>query len=96
LIAAVAIEAFERDLSAPAPAASPAAGAGIIWSGMAETAREMAVRHVVSGHRIVAAQRALVTRLCNDGRDASTAEQLLRQFERSLAMFEDDLRQIDR
>jgi hypothetical protein len=53
-----------------------------------------AARHVANGKRIVARQRALVTRLRACGSSTLVAEQTLRTFLRSLAIFEDDLRQL--
>jgi hypothetical protein len=53
-----------------------------------------AARHVANGKRIVARQRALVTRLKACGSSTLVAEQTLRTFLRSLAIFEDDLRQL--
>jgi hypothetical protein len=51
-----------------------------------------AVRHVAEGKRIVARQRALVTRLKASGVSAFAAEEMLQTFLRSQAIFEDDLR----
>jgi hypothetical protein len=53
-----------------------------------------AARHVSDGKRVVARQRALVTRLKAYGSSTLVAEQTLRTFLRSLAIFEDDLRQL--
>ena len=62
---------------------------------MHETLREMALRHVTTGRRIVAAQRRRVEQLRTDGRDAAASEVLLARYERSLAIFEDDLERIE-
>ena len=60
----------------------------------AETTLEQAIRHVRDGKRVVAAQRALIAKQKGEDRDTQTAESLLVQFERALAIFEDDLRAI--
>ena len=62
---------------------------------MHETLGEMALRHVTTGRRIVAAQRKRVEQLRTDGRDATASEVLLARYERSLAIFEDDLKRIE-
>jgi hypothetical protein len=62
---------------------------------MTESRREMALRHVLYGRRIVAAQRLKVERLREEHRDAAPDEELLTLFERSLAIFETDLAQLD-
>ena len=62
---------------------------------MHETLREMALRHVTTGRRIVAAQRRRIELLRIDGRDATASEALLARYERSLAIFEDDLKRIE-
>jgi hypothetical protein len=56
-----------------------------------ESKVEMAFRHVVQGRRIVAHQRQLVEWLALNGRDTTSAEQILDSFVRTLAIFEDDL-----
>ena len=61
---------------------------------MTETRREMALQHVISDRRIVAAQRGRVAQLRATGKDA--AEALRAQYERSLAIFEDDLARLER
>jgi hypothetical protein len=50
-----------------------------------------ATRHVAKGRRIVAAQHALVAKKRAAGQDTAVAEDVLAQFERSLAIFESDL-----
>jgi hypothetical protein len=55
---------------------------------------EAAARHVVEGRRIVNGQRRLVDRLIADGHDASAAQCTLDQFTRTLAIFEDHLREL--
>jgi hypothetical protein len=55
------------------------------------TELETAERHVTEGRRIVAEQRAKVDRLPKIGGDTYNAEQELRLFEDSLAIFEDHL-----
>jgi hypothetical protein len=61
---------------------------------MGETRGEMALRHVISGRRIILAQRDHIERLRARGGDASDAEQLLSQYERTQAIFEDDLKRL--
>ncbi|MBV9510786.1 MAG: hypothetical protein JO303_10945 [Caulobacteraceae bacterium] len=51
----------------------------------------LAAEHVTKGRIIVAKQRALIARLRSLGHDCDPAETLLRQFERSLSIFEQDL-----
>lgn len=53
-----------------------------------------ATRHVAEGQRIVARQRRLVARQKAHGHDTETAELLLNQFEKTLAIFEADLEAI--
>ncbi|HEY1239644.1 MAG TPA: hypothetical protein VGF16_03760 [Bryobacteraceae bacterium] len=60
----------------------------------AETKLEQAIRHVRDGKRIVAAQRVLIAKRKEGGHDTEAAENLLAQFERSLEIFEADLRAI--
>ena len=55
---------------------------------------ETAARHVVEGHRIVDRQRRLVRRLIARGHDASDAQYTLDLFTRTLAIFEDHLREL--
>jgi hypothetical protein len=63
-------------------------------SRMPEDCRAMAERHVITGRRTVARQREIIARLKSLGRDTHESERLLDTFERSLAIFEDDLRRI--
>jgi len=65
-------------------------------SGVTESKLAQAARHVAEGRRIVDRQRALVARLKEAGLDAFNAKDLLGQFERTLAVFEDDLRRFTR
>jgi len=58
---------------------------------MHESRRDQATRHVLRGREIVDRQRILIARLRLRSRDADAAEDLLACFERSLAIFEDDL-----
>jgi hypothetical protein len=53
-----------------------------------------AEKHVQEGRKIVGRQRAHVARLKGGGYDVSEAEKLLKQFESSLAIFEDHHRAI--
>jgi hypothetical protein len=50
--------------------------------------------HVITGQRIVARQRQLIAEIRARDGDYDTAENLLSAFERSLAIFEDDLASI--
>jgi hypothetical protein len=59
------------------------------------TVFDVAWRHVHNGRRIIASQRGLVEQLRTTGRDASDAERTLELFERSQAIFEDHLRQLE-
>jgi hypothetical protein len=61
----------------------------------AKTKRAKATRHVVEGQRIIAHQRALIADKLEKGLDATQSEELLAQFEQSLAIFEADLRSIE-
>jgi Fe2+ or Zn2+ uptake regulation protein len=54
----------------------------------------MALRHALAGRRIIAAQRERVARLLAQGRNTTEAEQLLSQYERTQAIFEDDLERL--
>lgn len=51
----------------------------------------MAHRHVATGHSIIARQHNVIAKTHKLGTDASSAEELLVQFEKSQAIFEDDL-----
>jgi len=57
-----------------------------------ESKREMAIRHVLEGRRIVARQNALIEKLRVSGLDTNDAKSLLNSFIGSLMIFEDDLR----
>jgi len=59
-----------------------------------ESDRQMAVRHVIKGGRIVARQRECVERLALKGLDTTEAQRTLDLFTRTLDIFEDDLRRI--
>jgi len=56
-----------------------------------ESKLEQAARHVARGARIVAAQKQLVAGLQEKGMEARDAQNLLDQFERSMAIFKADL-----
>jgi hypothetical protein len=58
---------------------------------MLETRREMAERHVRRGREIVLRQQQLLAQGRARGRPTETEELLLEAFERSLAIFEQDL-----
>lgn len=62
---------------------------------MQETRRELARRHVLSGREIVQRQRDLIERLRHGSADTAVAEDLLRAFKKSLAVFENDLARIE-
>ena len=51
----------------------------------------LAFEHVLKGRRIVARQRQLIDQIRARGGESAQAEDLLVQFERTLAIFEDDL-----
>jgi hypothetical protein len=55
---------------------------------------KLAYKHVTKGRRIVAGQRELIAEIRARGGECEKAEDLLSTFERSLAIFEDDLAQI--
>jgi hypothetical protein len=61
---------------------------------MPETRGEMALRHVIAGRRIIVAQRERIARLLGQGKDTAQAEQLLSQYERTQAIFEDDFERL--
>ena len=56
---------------------------------------DVAWRHIHNGRRIIASQRGLVEQLRTTGRDVSNADRTLELFERSHAIFEDHLRQLE-
>jgi hypothetical protein len=58
---------------------------------MNETRREMALRHVRTGRKIIIAQRASIEYLRAKGEDTTRAEQLLAHYERCQAIFADEL-----
>lgn len=57
---------------------------------------EEAVRHVTAGRTVLARQRSVIERLKSHGQDASWFEEGLRLFERSQAIFEEDLERVRR
>jgi len=59
-----------------------------------ESKLAQAARHVAEGRRIVARQRALVAKQKETGLGTFYSERLLDQFERTLVIFEDHLREI--
>ena len=61
-----------------------------------ESVYTQAQRHVRRGREIVSRQRELIAEIRAGQRDASSAEDLLRRFENSLAIFESDLADIER
>jgi hypothetical protein len=61
-----------------------------------ETKLAMASRHVADGRRVLERQRALITSQRKAGLDTSASEELLDLFERTQAIFEDDLRAAER
>jgi hypothetical protein len=60
-----------------------------------ESKQAQARRHVAEGRWIVTRQRALVAGQKQAGRDTLLSENLLAQFERTLSIFEHDLRAIE-
>jgi hypothetical protein len=60
-----------------------------------ETDLEKARRHVRTGLQVVARQRDLIERLHWLKLNSASAERLLGEFERSQAIFEDDLQRFD-
>jgi len=63
----------------------------MLLSGMSESRREIAERHVQEGRRTVDRQRQLVALQRHQGHDTAASESLLIAFERSLRIFEMDL-----
>jgi hypothetical protein len=59
-----------------------------------ETDLEMAVRHVAEARRIVEQQHRRIAKLREAGEPTFKHEQMLRAFERTLQIFEDDERRI--
>jgi hypothetical protein len=57
---------------------------------------QLARQHVLRGRAIVARQRKIIATIRSLGRDHRDAEELLAQFERSLAIFEADLVQLEK
>ena len=55
----------------------------------------MAARHVAEGRMVVARQRSLIARQKQSGANTFDSEKLLVQFQRTLAIFEDHLREIE-
>lgn len=55
---------------------------------------ETAARHVVPGHRIVSRQRQIADHLIAQGHDASDVQYTLDLFIRTLAIFEEHLREL--
>jgi len=51
----------------------------------------LAQEHIIKGRRIIARQRRLIEEIRARKGDTISAEELLAQFERSLAVFEEDL-----
>src|SRR6185312_15569995 len=64
---------------------------GMAWHGMAESKHEQALRHVTRGREIVARQVALVAHMQASKWPTGDAEEVLRTFQTSLAIFENDL-----
>jgi len=59
---------------------------------MTESRLEVALRHVVAGRRIVAAQERRVAERQMDGRNCSDAESLLATYRMTQEIFEESLR----
>jgi hypothetical protein len=62
---------------------------------MPEDRLAMAKRHVVEGRRIIEGQRQLISRLQSIRCSTAYSERILAEFERSQALFEDDLAEIE-
>jgi hypothetical protein len=62
---------------------------------MAETRLEIAKQYVAEAHKIVEQQKQLIDCRKKVGLDTTSAEALLRNFQRALATFEDDLAGIE-
>jgi len=60
-----------------------------------ESMLDLARRHVLDGRRIVAQQRLRIELLRAKGRDTNAAELTLEVFEKSQAIFEDHLRELE-
>jgi hypothetical protein len=58
---------------------------------MIETRDEMALRHVLMGREILAAQQAHIDRLRSKGSDTNQSERVLALYEQNQAIFEGDL-----
>ena len=62
---------------------------------MAEDHIALAREHVVKGRAIVARQRDLIAQIRAQSRDPHQAEDLLKRFEASLRIFEEDLGRLE-
>jgi hypothetical protein len=58
--------------------------------------RALAIQHVERGRVIIARQRQIIDRIRAFNGDASSAEDLLSAFERSMTIFEDDLKDLEK
>jgi len=56
--------------------------------------KQLALRHVLTGRKIIASQRERIERRRAKGLDATEAERLLAQYERTQEIFESDLKRI--
>jgi len=56
----------------------------------------LAIDHVARGRVVIARQQKLIREIRDRQGDCSSAEDLLATFERSMAIFEDDLREIEK
>ncbi|MFY9835016.1 MAG: hypothetical protein WAK55_00825 [Xanthobacteraceae bacterium] len=59
-----------------------------------ESDLEMAIRHVAEARRIVEEQRRRIAKLNDGGKPTFRVEQMLRAFETTLQIFEDEERRI--
>ena len=79
------------DEGGPLSCVNALSGTGLFHAGMTETRQEMALRHVVSGRKIIAAQRRLIERRRGEGKNTTVQEELLARYEHTQSIFEDDL-----
>jgi len=55
---------------------------------------DKALRRVINGRKLIAEQKLRIERFRAKGRDTAAAEQLLAEYERSQAIFENDLKKL--
>jgi len=76
---------------------------GLSWGGVAFVVmktwterRLLALKHVISGRRIIDRQRRAIAQRKAIGADTSESERLLESFEKTQLIFEQDLADLDR